>query len=401
MRHHRRMRPHPGATDVASVVPASPFADAVIVAAGAGLRMGGVDKGALEVAGRPMLRWAVDAMRAARSVRRVVVVTAADRVAAIRSLAWLGPDVEVVAGGARRQESVAAGVRATDAPVVLVHDAARPLASPALADRVAEAAALHGAAIPVLTVPDSLKRVEGGRIAGTLERTGVARAQTPQGARRALLLPALDALAHGAETFGDEAEVLARRGIPVTTVPGEPAALKVTDPADLPVIEAFAASAPRRHGWGVDSHPFGADDGLRLGGIEVPEAPRLHGHSDGDAVLHALADALLGAARMGDLGRLFPAGDPRTRAIDSRNLVREVVARLAGEGLRPLRAEIAIRGARPRLGGARLDRMASAIAELLGVGPDAVAVSAATGNLSGDEGAGRVISATALVEVAG
>lgn len=362
--------------------------------------MGGVDKSAIAIGGRPMLRWAVDAMRTARSVRRVVVVTAADRLADVRALPWLAPDVSVVPGGGRRQESVAAGVRATDAEVVLVHDAARPLASSALADRVAAAAAAHGAAIPVLAVPDSLKRVAEGVITGGLDRAGVVRAQTPQGARRALLLEALDALAHGAETFGDEAEILARQGIAVATVPGEPAALKVTDPSDLPVAEAFTATT-RRHGWGADSHPFGAADGLRLGGIEMPEAPRLHGHSDGDVVLHALCDALLGAARLGDLGRVFPAGDPRTRGIDSRELVRETVARLAAAGLRPARVEVAIRGARPRLGGDRLDRMASAIGELLGTDERSVAVAAGTGNLSGDEGAGRVISATALVEVVG
>lgn len=396
---------HPQAADgpghAAPSAQPEPFADAVVVAAGAGLRMGRVDKSAITIGGRPMLRWAVDAMRDATSVRRVVVVTAPERVAAVRELPWLAPDVLVVSGGQRRQESVAAGVRATDAAVVLVHDAARPLASARLADRVAEAAATHGAAIPVLTVPDSLKRVHGGVITGVVDRMGVARAQTPQGARRDLLLPALDALADGSETFGDEAELLSRRGVPVATVPGEPAALKVTDPTDLPTLEAFAAVVPRRRGWGADSHPFGPADGLRLGGILIEEAPRLHGHSDGDVVLHALCDALLGAARSGDLGRLFPAGDLRTRGIDSRELVREVLARLADAGLRPVSADIVLRGARPRLGGARLDRMAGVIAGLLGLDPGSVAVTAGTGNLSGDEGAGRVISTTALVEVIG
>ncbi len=378
-----------------------PYADAVIVAAGSGVRMGGVDKSSLTVAGRSMLRWAVDAMRAAASVRRVVVVTAPERLDAVRALPWLSPEVSVVQGGGRRQDSVAAGVRATDGEVVLVHDAARPLASPALADRVAAAAMRHGAAIPVLLVPDSLKRVVDGVVTGVVDRSGVARAQTPQGARRDLLVSAVEAWADGPETFGDEAELLARQGIPVATVDGEPAALKVTDPADLHLAEVFARGAPFRHGWGSDSHPFGPDDGLRLGGLVIPEAPRLHGHSDGDVVLHALCDALLGAARMGDLGRLFPAGDPATRGVDSRELVRVVVARLAVAGLRVERVDLAIRGARPRLGGERLDRIAATVAELLAIDSDAVAITAATGNLSGDEGAGRVISATALVEVVG
>lgn len=378
-----------------------PFADAVIVAAGSGVRMGGVDKASLTVAGRSMLRWAVEAMRAAASVRRVVVVTAPERLDAVRALPWLPPDVSVVRGGMRRQDSVAAGVRATDGEVVLVHDAARPLASPALADRVAAAAMRHGAAIPVLLVPDSLKRVVDGVVTGVIDRSGVARAQTPQGARRDLLVSAVEAWADGPETFGDEAELLARQGVAVATVDGEPAALKVTDPADLLLARMFADGTPRRHGWGVDTHPFGPRDGLRLGGLDIPEAPRLHGHSDGDVVLHALCDALLGAARMGDLGRLFPAGDPATRGIDSRDLVHEVVGRLAAAGLRVERVDLGIRGARPRLGGARLDRIAASVAALLDIEPDAVAVTAATGNLSGDEGAGRVIAATALVEVTG
>ena len=124
--------------------------------------------------------------------------------------------------------------------------------------------------------------------------------------------------------------------------------------------------------WGSDSHPSEPPTGCAWAGIEMAEAPRLHGHSDGDVALHALCDALLSAAHMGDLGRLFPPGDPGTRGIDSRELTREVVGRLAGAGTAPLSVDLAIRGARPRLGGTRLDRMAEAIAELLGLGTLAV-----------------------------
>ncbi|MBX3031017.1 MAG: 2-C-methyl-D-erythritol 4-phosphate cytidylyltransferase [Chloroflexi bacterium] len=374
------------------------YADAVIVAAGSGVRMGGVDKGALDLAGRPLLRWAVERMRAARSVRRVVVVTAPERIADLRAQPWLGSSDLVVPGGARRQDSVTTGVRATDAEVVLVHDAARPLASSDLADRVAAAALEHGAAIPVLPVPDSLKRIEDGFVVAPVDRTYVVRAQTPQGARRALLLAALEAHATGPEAFGDEAEVLARAGIRVTTLSGEPTALKVTEPADLSLLRTMLPTE-RRHGWGSDSHPFGPRDGLRLGGIEIPDAPRLHGHSDGDVALHALCGGLLAAAGMGDLGRLFPAGESSTRDIDSREIVVSIVGRLRDAGITPMTADVHLAAARPRLGGARLDAMRATMAALLGIEPDRIAVAASTGNLSGDEGAGRVISATALVEV--
>ena len=365
--------------------------------------MGGEDKSDASIEGRPALRWAVDAMRGAIAVRRIIVVTAADRLNDLQGRSWLADAaVTVIAGGARRQDSVAAGVRAADADVVLVHDAARPLATSGLIDRVAQAAATHGAAIPVLPVINSLKQVTDGQVTATADRSRLFRAQTPQGARRELLAAAIDAFADGPELFGDEQELLARHGIPVVTVPGEPAALKITEPLDLDIVRALAhgpAQPAIRYAWGTDSHPFGGLDGLRLAGLDIPEAPRLYGHSDGDVALHAVCGGLLAAARLGDLGRLFPADDAGTRGIDSRELLREVVVRLGPAGLRPASLDLTIIGARPRLGSARLERMRVILGELLGIDATAVAVQASSGNLSGDEGAGRTISATALVGV--
>lgn len=379
-----------------------PFADAVVVAAGSSRRMAGIDKLTVDLGGRPVLAWSVEAMRAAGTVRDVIVVTAPERAAEIAAIPWVrAAGARIVPGGERRQDSVAAGVRAATAEVVLVHDGARPLATPALADAVASAARRHGAAIPVLPMADSLKRLDGDLIAGIAPRDGIGRAQTPQGARRELLVDAIDRHVDGDEVYGDEAELLARAGTSVMAVAGEAANLKVTHPDDLALARRLVGggTAPVRVAAGSDSHPFGPGDGLRLGGIEVPGAPRLWGHSDGDAALHAVCDALLAAAGQGDLGRLFPAGDPATRGIDSRELLRAVVSRLAGLGFEPVSVDLTIVGARPRLGGARLDRMRGAIAELTGVPEGAVSVKASTGNLAGDEGAGRIISATALAGV--
>jgi len=153
-----------------------------------------------------------------------------------------------------------------------------------------------------------------------------------------------------------------------------------------------------RVGYGRDSHPFGPGAPLRLGGIEIEAAPRLHGHSDGDVALHAVADALLGAAGMGDLGRLFPAGPATPRGIASGELVANVVERLAEAGLEPRRIDVTIVGARPRLAG-HLDAMGAAIAGLLRIDAAAVNVKASTGNLAGDEGAGRTVSAHAVAVV--
>ncbi len=379
------------------------FADAIIVAAGSSTRMAGRDKLDELLVGRPLLAWSVAAMAGARSVGRLVIVTRSDRVTSLRSEPWLeqiaAGRVAVIAGGAERSDSVRAGVEATAAGVVLVHDGARPLVSSTLVDAVADAAARHGAAVPVLALADSLKRVEGGMIAASVERRGLVRAQTPQGARRELLLDAFASA--GAASFSDEAALLESRGVPVATVPGEPANMKVTEPADLDLIRALVQREPgaaaERIGYGMDSHGFGPQMGLRLGGIVLDGAPRLYGHSDGDVVLHSLATAILSASGLGDLGRVFPASDSSTTGIASGVMLADVVQRAEQAGWAIAWAQLSLVGARPRLGGKRLDEMCDRIAGLIGLTTDAVAVTASTGNLSGPEGAGRVISASALV----
>ena len=175
----------------------------------------------------------------------------------------------------------------------------------------------------------------------------------------------------------------------------------MTLPADLSRVEAALVGTglgPRggaRVGAGSDSHPFGPGRPLALGGIEIESAFRLHGHSDGDVALHAIADALLGAAALGDLGRIFPAGPSTPRGIGSGELLRDVVGRVHAAGYRPSSVDLTIVGARPRLAG-HLDAMRDAIAALLDLSGERVSVKASTGNLDGMEGAGRGISAQAI-----
>jgi 2-C-methyl-D-erythritol 4-phosphate cytidylyltransferase/2-C-methyl-D-erythritol 2,4-cyclodiphosphate synthase len=403
--------------------------DAVVVAAGESRRMEGRDKVWASIAGRPLLAWTLEAVAAAPGIGRVALVAAPARLDELRAVDWL-PDVvaAVVAGGRRRQESVAAGVRALDPgssgnDVVLVHDGARPLASPALVSRVAAAAAAAGAAIPVLPVAETVKRVEHGRVVTTVDRRPLALAQTPQGVRRLVLEAAWQRFPpDGPETWTDEAALLEACGIRVDAIRGEPANLKVTLPDDLVRAEAALrarsggpaghdpglAPVPGRRapaempvdglriGLGEDSHPFGPGEPLALGGVEVPGAPRLHGHSDGDVALHAIGTALLGVAGLGDLGRLFPAGPETPRGIASAELLAEVRRRVAAEGLAVRWVDLTITGARPRLAD-RLPAMTAAIAALLEVPATRVSVKASTGNLAGMEGAGRGISARAIV----
>ena len=380
-----------------------PTADAIVVAAGSSRRMEGLDKLSAPLAGRPLLRWSVEALAASPRVRRVVVVAAPGRVAELAAASWLRDlGASVVAGGDRRQESVAEGVAASDGELLLVHDGARPLVTPGLATRVCEAAAEHGAAIPVLPLSETLKRTDGRSIEGTVSREGLAAAQTPQGVRRELIEQAYQRHdPRGAAEFTDEAALLEAVGVSVVAVEGEPTNIKVTLSADLELAEALlrARLGPPRVGQGSDSHPFGPRLGLKLGGIHLPDAPALMGHSDGDAALHAVCDALLGASGQTDLGRLFPASDPATAGVDSAVLLAAVVKRLAEAGWRPSSLDLTIVAARPHLGAARLEQMSEVIAALVGVEPSAVSTKASTGNLDGPEGEGRSISATAIATV--
>lgn len=388
-------------------------ADAIVVAAGSGRRMGGLDKLGWEVAGRPLVGHALAALATARSIAAIVIVTSAERVETMRTAPWL-PDavVAVVEGGARRQDSVRAGFDALEAlrpnvsgeRPVLIHDGARPCLRPGLVDAVADAVERHGAAIPGLPVTETIKRVAADWVSATVDRADLVAAQTPQGVRRGLLRAALASPRAVDGTWTDEAGLLEACTIPVHVIPGDPGNLKVTVPADLVRVANALADTPstatpgRRTGIGHDGHPFGPGQPLILGGLTFEGAPRLVGHSDGDVLLHALADALLGAAGLGDLGRLFPADATTPRGIAGGAIIATVTERLAAAGWRPVQVDATVIGARPRLG-SRLDAMRDAVADLLRLPVIAVNIKASTGNLVGSEGAGRGISALVVATI--
>ena len=383
-------------------------ADAIVVAAGGSTRMDGVDKLLIRIGDRPLLAHSIGAFATSDAIDRIVVVTSPERQSVLAEGGWMPSGrVTFAEGGGRRQDSVRSGFEALEAAIpdatgdriVLVHDGARPTVSQrAIADVIA-ATERHGAAIPGLAVAETVKRVSGGFVETTVDRTDLVAAQTPQGARRRLLRDALASPIAAGGTWTDEAALLEACRIPVHVVPGDPANLKVTVPADLERAASLLIGNPdRRTGIGRDLHPFGPGEPLRLGGIDIPGAPRLYGHSDGDVALHASADALLGAASLGDLGRLFPAGPETPAGIDSSALLASVVARLGEAGWRPVSVDLTIVGARPKLG-ELLDGMRSVIAAAIGVAADAVSVKASTGNLEGAEGGGRAISALAIATI--
>jgi 2-C-methyl-D-erythritol 2,4-cyclodiphosphate synthase/2-C-methyl-D-erythritol 4-phosphate cytidylyltransferase len=358
--------------------------------------MGG-DKLWIEFSGRPAWRWGLDALLAVPNLSDLIVVAPAD---AIERFAAAIPEgararCKVVAGGEDRADSALAGIAALTAAglpeeaIVLIHDAARPGASTELMERVVQAVTPTTGAVPVVDVHDALKKIDhSGRVVAAIDRGGLAAAQTPQAATLVVLRAALEEAQAWGRKFADEAEALAAGGVTVNAIPGEPGNRKLTEPGDEWLLAGLLASrtvpivAPgvgdgERAGIGFDAHRFDPATPLRLGGLEFSGEPGLAGHSDGDAALHAVIDALLGAAASGDIGSLFPASDERWRNADSADLLRDTVGRIASAGWRPVAIDLAIVAAHPAIAPRRAE-MASRVAGLCGIGAEAVSVKGTT-----------------------
>jgi 2-C-methyl-D-erythritol 4-phosphate cytidylyltransferase/2-C-methyl-D-erythritol 2,4-cyclodiphosphate synthase len=368
----------------------------IVAAGGSGVRAG-TAKQWLVLGGETVLRRAARALAECPLVDELVAVVpegAEERGAA--ELAGLGKPARAVAGGAARADSVRNGLAAAEgSAVVLVHDAARPFATPGLARRVAEAAARDGAALAAVPVTDTVKRAAAGdaRVAETLDRRTLWLAQTPQGFRRELLLRAYEAAGAQAAAATDECALVERLGAAVTLVPGEAGNYKITGPGDVERARA-ALEAPVAMGVGYDTHRFSPGRRLVLGGVEF-EGDGLLGHSDADVCAHAIGDAILGAAGLGDLGRHFPDTDPRWKGVSSLLLLREI-ARLAAErGWRVGNCDVTLAARRPKIA-PRAEEMRARLAEALGVAPAQVNVKATTGEGMGFVGREEGIAAHAV-----
>jgi 2-C-methyl-D-erythritol 4-phosphate cytidylyltransferase/2-C-methyl-D-erythritol 2,4-cyclodiphosphate synthase len=370
---------------------------AIVAAGGSGLRAG-LPKQWLELAGEPVL------LRSARLLadcpivdELVLVVPPGDEPRATALAARLGKPTRAVAGGAARADSVRNGLAALPGcGVVLVHDAARPFATAALAARVAEAALRDGAALAAVAATDTVKRAGPGeppRVAATLDRRELWLAQTPQGFRRDLLLKAYAAAGAEASAATDECALVERLGAPVTLVPGEPGNFKITGPDDVARARALT-EAPVASGVAYDCHRFEPGRRLILGGVEF-EGDGLLGHSDADVCAHAIGDAILGAAGLGDLGRHFPDTDPQWKGVSSLRLLREIAALAAAAGWRIGNADVTLAARRPKIA-PRAAEMRERLAEALGVSPAQVNVKATTGEGMGFVGRGEGIAATAV-----
>jgi 2-C-methyl-D-erythritol 4-phosphate cytidylyltransferase/2-C-methyl-D-erythritol 2,4-cyclodiphosphate synthase len=303
---------------------------ALIVAAGKGERLGGVTpKQFLPIAGKPVLRWAVEALLAhpAVAAARVVIGKGQQELA---EAALQGLDVEYVEGGVERADSVRAGLQTMAGDAVLVHDAARPFCPPSVIDRLLAPLEFFEGAAPVLPVGDTLARASE-QLGELVDRHGLARVQTPQAFRLDALRAAYDRWTGASPT--DETSVVRAAGMRVAAVEGDPALEKITTAADFRHAEQWLAGRliPRT-GMGFDVHAFAGEGPVMLGGIAVPHDRGLAGHSDADVVLHAITDAILGAAGLGDIGEHFPPSDPQWKGASSARFLAHAVALLRAQG---------------------------------------------------------------------
>ena len=378
-----------------------PQAAAVIVAAGRGERLGAtIPKAFVAVAGVPMLLHAARRVALSPEVGRIVVVVGASDVDRARMLLMqhgVRNVTAVVPGGAHRQDSVFAGLsHLGEAPVAVVHDGARPLVPPDVVTAVIQAAVEAGAASAGLPVRETVKLVDGADARQTLDRDRLWVAHTPQAFRTALLREAH----HRAKAEGfygtDDAVLVERLGYAVRMVEDSPRNLKVTVPADLDLAEAYAGQRQMvRTGIGYDAHRLALGRLLRVGGVEIPWPRGLAGHSDADVLAHAIMDALLGGAGLGDLGRHFPPGDPAFRGADSIELLRRVAAMAAGAGWRVVHVDSTVLAEAPRLA-PYIPQMRERLAAALGVDSSTVNVKATTTEGMGAIGRGEGIAAHAV-----
>ncbi|WP_413355302.1 2-C-methyl-D-erythritol 4-phosphate cytidylyltransferase [Microbacterium sp. 1P06AB] len=392
-----------------SLIPV-PRVAVIVVAAGSGTRLGtGSAKAFVGIDSHTILRHALRGVFAAPEAQ-VIVVAPADRVGdaeteALEAAGGRRDLVSVVAGGATRQTSVAAGLGAVwpDVEIVLVHDAARALTPPEVFARVIDA--VEGgsdAVIPVLPVVDTLKRVEDDAVVEPVDRSVLAAAQTPQGFRRAVLD---EAYRDAATDHTDDAALLQAAGTVVRTVPGDDLAFKITTAADLeraralvapvpPVVPAPAPVIPRV-GIGTDVHAFGGDDTLWLAGLEWPGESGLKGHSDGDAVAHAIVDAVLAAAGLGDIGTHFGTDQPEYAGAHAAAFLARTRALAAEAGWVIGNVSVQVQAKRPRFAARRVEAE-RVLSDALGA---PVTVSATTTDGLGFTGTGDGVAAFAVAVV--
>ena len=378
-------------------------AAAIIVAAGQGARFGDpMPKQFLSLAGKPVLRWSLELFGQTRPCARIVVVCDPDRAPEIETMAaGLKTPVETVPGGETRTASVRAGLeamRGSPPDMVFIHDAARPLASPRLIDDLSAALNDASAAAAALPVRDALKRKAEGLIGEEMDRESLMAMQTPQAFAYQAIMDAYDALPPDA-VLSDDVAVAQRAEMEVRAVPGDRMNFKITDPQDLAMMESLMNAKPAMRvatGHGFDVHQLIEGDGVTLCGVHIDCDKRLKGHSDADAGLHAICDAMLGTIGAGDIGQHFPPSDEAWRDADSAAFVTHCLSLMREAGARPSHCDVTLICEAPKVGPHR-NAMQARVAELLGLPLSSVNIKATTTEKLGFIGRGEGVAVEAIV----
>ena len=369
---------------------------ALIVAAGKGERIGGLPKQYRLLGGKPVLRRAVEALASHPAIARVRVVIGAGQ-EALAQAALEGVDIgDLVEGGAERADSVRAGLAQIDGDAVLVHDAARPFCPPEVIDRLLAPLEFFEGAAPVLAVGDTLARASD-KLEEPVDRCGMVRVQTPQAFRLDALRVAYDRWTGITPT--DETTVARAAGLSVAAVEGDAALEKITTPADFHRAEALlAARLTPRTGIGFDVHAFAGDGPVMMGGIAIPHSRGLAGHSDADVVLHAITDALLGAAGLGDIGEHFPPSDPQWKGTSSDLFLAHAAGLIRGRGGMIDHVDCTVICEEPKVGPHRLE-MKRKVAAILGLDERQVSIKATTTEGLGFTGRREGIAVQAVANI--
>ena len=384
-------------------------AAAVIVAAGAGLRAGGErPKQYQAIGGKPVLRHTVEAFLRHPGIEQVQVVIGEDHGPLYDEAVGELPLPRPVTGGATRQASVARGLealRGRTPDLVLIHDGARPFVSASIISHVIAHLDRHDAVVPALPVTDTLKRARGNVVVETVDRSGLWAEQTPQGFRYGAIAEAHARAGAAAEqVFSDDASVAEWAGMEVALIPGSIDNAKVTSADDLAAADLrmrrdmLLALGDIRVGQGFDVHAFGPGDHVTLCGVRIAHTQGLTGHSDADAPLHALTDALLGSIGEGDIGVHFPPSDPQWRGANSAIFLQHAARLLAERNGIIANADLTVVCEAPRIA-PHVPAMRRRIAEILGLAPERIAVKATTSEAMGFTGRGEGLVAMATVTV--
>jgi len=370
---------------------------ALIVAAGSGSRLGGgIPKQYRRIAGKSVLAHAVDALASHPAIDAVRVVIGEGQEGLARDALGQRDVGDLIIGGVERADSVRAGLKAVEAEIILVHDAARPFCPHDVIDRLLEKLEIEQGAVPVLPVADTVARAND-QLGETIDRAGMVRVQTPQAFRLAALV----------ETYAqwsgpnplDESTVARSAGLRVAVVEGDPMLEKLTSPADWARTEAlFASRLVPRTGMGFDVHAFAGEGPIMMGGIKVPYERGLAGHSDADVVLHAMTDALLGAGGLGDIGQHFPPSDSTWKGADSSIFLAHAAGLVRDTGGIIDFVDCTVICEAPKVGPYR-DAMRSRVAEILGLPISCVNIKATTTERLGFAGRGEGIAAQAVATV--